>query len=958
MRRLRVAALAAALLQPCALATAAEPAPADIDLADEADLHFRLGVEAYRVENYEQALEHLLMSNRLVRNRNVVFNIARAYEQLGRYAEAFRSYSEYLELETAPDRREGALRAIERIRPQVALVRIASEPPGATIYVDRKDLGPRGVTPKVLALEPGQHRVLVELAGHEPAESAPFAVELGRSTDVELPLKRILGRAQVTGTPEGAEVRVGDGEGPVVGRLPAAIDLVPGTHVLFISARGHQPVRQTVTVQPREETRVQIDLPLETGTLVVDAEERDALIEIDGKPAGFTPAVLSDVPAGFHKVRVSLSGFRPHLQDVVVEPRESVQVRAQLRPLQEVTAASRTTESIEDAPASVSLISREEIRAFGDQTLYEALAGTRGVFQTDDRTYKSVGFRGFSRPGEDYGNRVLVTLDGHTMNDDQLGSSYVGYDFRESLEDVQRIEVVRGPGSVLYGTNAFFGVINVVTRDGRDVPRPHVSVAADGERTVRARGGAGYGDEHAGAWIGVGGVKSQGGDLSLPGVAPDEVLRGADEAEAGWAGGKAWWGDLTLQVDVNHRNKRIPTGAFETIPGDDRARSEDTRGFAELRFEPSLGEDDRLYLRAYVDWYRFRGGYPYDDPETGVVRDAWDGLWAGGEGRVVYGFGEWLRLTIGGEGRAELQADLTSRDVSGTYLDEDARYQVYSGYGTVDLRPAEWIALSFGTRVDHFSTFGSAVSPRAAVIVRPWTDGVLKLMGGRAFRAPSPYELSYNDDGVTQIAAEDLDAETIYTTEAEYTHRLARSVTATASAFYNTINDLVVVGETTTGTGDEAATVGQYRNLDDEVNTVGGEVEVRREWRERWMLSASYSFQRTRVGGLGDGEEISNSPAHLFALKGVVPVTRGGPLLANRLRVEAPRLTRDGEDTETALLWDVTLTGQLPQWHLEYGVGLRNVLDWRVDHPTGGDIASPTVPQPGRTLFATATLAY
>jgi outer membrane receptor protein involved in Fe transport len=664
--------------------------------------------------------------------------------------------------------------------------------------------------------------------------------------------------------------------------------------------------------------------------------------------------VLPEVPAGAHKIRIRLAGFRPFEEDVVVEPKGSVQVRAELRPLQEVTAASRTTESVEDAPASVTLISREEIRAFGYQTLYEALGGTRGVFQTNDRTYEAVGFRGFSRPGEDYGDRVLVTLDGHAMNDDQLGSSYVGYDFRSDLLDVDRIEVVRGPGSALYGTNAFFGVVNVVTRDGRDVPSPQVSVATDDERRVRLHVGGGFGDEHAGAWAGAGGVKPQGGDLYLPDVAPATsggVLRDVDEMQSGWVGGKAWLGDLTLQVDLNHREKRIPTGAFDTLPGDHRATSTDTRGFAELRYEPSLGKDDRLYLRAYLDWYRFRGGYPYDDPTVGVVRDSWDGLWAGGEARVLLTPFDRLRLTLGGEGRTELKADLKSMDASGTYLDHDARFQVYSGYGVADLRPLDWLTLSGGARVDHFSTFGTAVSPRAAIVARPWTDGVLKLMGGRAFRAPSPYELSYNDDGVTQIAADDLQPETIDTAEVEYTHRLARTATLTGSVFYNEIRDLIVVGEPTPD-------IAQYRNLDERVHTAGAEIEVRREWRERWMVAASYSFQRTRVGSLADGDRLSNSPAHAFALKGAVPVTRGGPVLAQRLRVEAPRLDREGNATDTALLWDVTLTGDLPTWHLEYGVGVRNLLDWRVAHPVGGDLAPLTVPQPGRTLFATATLAY
>lgn len=949
------------LVLVCAFAgvAGAQPATPDLNLAGEADLHFEQGVDAYRKGDFRRALEHLLLSNRLVRNRNVVFNIARTYEQLGRFADAFRWYSDYLHLETEPDQRQGAERAIDRIRPQVALLRVVTEPEGATVYVDRRDLGPRGVSPRTLALEPGPHKVIVELEGYEPAEAGPVDVRVGGQADVDLKLVRILGRLRVAGTPAGAEIRLGDESGPALGRVPAVLEVPPGQHELVISAPGHRTTRRPVTVEARAETTVTADLPLLTGQVVVNAEERDALIEVDGKPAGFTPAVLTDVPAGRHRVRVSLQGFRPYEQAVEVPARGSVTVQAVLRPLQEVTAASRTAQAIEDAPASVSLISAEEIRAFGYQTLYDALAATRGVFQTDDRSYQALGFRGFSRLG-DYGNRVLVTLDGHTMNDDQLGSSYVGYDFRTDLRDVERIEVVRGPGSVLYGTNAFFGVINVVTRDADSLPRPNVSLAADSDRTARIHVGTGHGDARRGFIAAAGGVKSQGDDLFLPEVAPEGsggTIRDADGFESAWIGAKGWLGDLSLQLDYNIRDKRYGTGAFETIPGDPRSTVTDSRGFAELRYEPALGEASRLYLRAYLDYYRFRGAFPYAPPEDpaeeaiGVVRDSWDGLWSGAEARVLLTPLEWLSLTAGAEARLSLQADLESRDDTGVSLTEDAGFQVYSGYGSADLRLTDWLTLVGGARFDHFSTFGNAISPRAAIILRPSDAGVLKLMGGSAFRAPSPYELFYNDGGVTQIRADDLEPETIYTTEIEYSHRLTSTVTVIGAAFYNVIFDLVDLAST----DDDLL---QYRNIDEQTHTAGAELEVRREWRERWMLAASYSYQRTRVGDLIDGDELTNSPEHLFALKAAVPLTRGGPQLAQRLRVEAPRLTRSGDETDPAVLWDVFLTGELPQWHLEYGAGVRNLLDWRVTHPGGEDLTPLAVPLPGRSVFATTTLYW
>lgn len=89
--------LSAALLATSLLAQGVRPEVVQADgVADEADLHFQQGVEAYRAERWLEALEHFLASNRLVPNRNVIYNIARAYERLGRSAEAYRYYSDAL----------------------------------------------------------------------------------------------------------------------------------------------------------------------------------------------------------------------------------------------------------------------------------------------------------------------------------------------------------------------------------------------------------------------------------------------------------------------------------------------------------------------------------------------------------------------------------------------------------------------------------------------------------------------------------------------------------------------------------------------------------------------------------------------------------------------------------------------------------------------------------------------
>ena len=160
-------ALAAGLVAPARAA----------DVADEAQFHFERGNQYYRQGRLEEALAAYYASNRLVPNRNVTFNIARCLEQLKRYDEAFRAWVAVEEQNPPQSERAVVAAAIDRLRPFLALVQIETRPPGATIYVNRRDLGALGQTPKRLALREGQARLILELPGHRPAERAVTLVK-------------------------------------------------------------------------------------------------------------------------------------------------------------------------------------------------------------------------------------------------------------------------------------------------------------------------------------------------------------------------------------------------------------------------------------------------------------------------------------------------------------------------------------------------------------------------------------------------------------------------------------------------------------------------------------------------------------------------------------------------------------------------------------------------------------
>ena len=953
----------------------AQETASSVDLAEEAELLFRRGVLRYQARDFASAIEYFLASNRLVPNRNVGLNIAQCYEQLGDFPQAFRHYADYLDSAEIPaDGRARVEASLARLRPRVALLRVETTPPGATVYVDRRDLGARGSTPRVLALPAGPHRVIVTRDGHHDITSDELTLTIGAETSVALRLRPIVGQLRLEGTPAGAEVRVDSDDADVVAHLPATIELAPGSHVVVISAPGHASLRQPIVVRADAMTRARLALDRRTGTVLVDASERDARVEIDGRFVGVTPAVATGLTEGAHLVRVTLDDYEPVERRVEVSAVRSTRVFARLDRIDRVTAAARTAQRVDEAPASVSLVSRQEIEAFGYQSIAEALTGIRGVIVTDDRVTPFLGVRGFARLGS-AGSRVLTTLDGHTLNDDLRGSAGAGFGLLTDLEDVERIEVVRGPGSVVYGTNAFSGVVNVATRDPRTStaqPGPWGSVAAFGAGGARLRIGVRerFG-EHADVALSAGGMFTHGDDLRLADALscarfPDgcdgstRVSRDANGMLGGSVLGRARFHDFTLEAAYGARRQDVATGGPSAIIGDPDAALRETRGFVELRWDPKIAERLTLNARAYLDGSSARDDEPIltDRGFAGflrrtIARTTWSGMWGGVEPRVTWAALPWLSLTAGAEARTQLRSRLTSSFDGGVMPSLSPSVTALSLYAGADAKPWRWLAISAGARLDSFTTFGAAVSPRAALILRPSRRDVIKLLVGTAFRAPSLAELNLRDS-VLQIPPVDLQPERVFTAEVEASHRFSSVLTSTVSIYLNEIRDLIELSLVPAAGG---FTVRQYRNTPDPVRTIGVEYELSRRWRDRFLLSAAYAFQHTRTGDLlGDGE-VTNAPEGLLSLKVAGAAIPRVLVLASRLVIETSRLTVAGARTEIPVLWDLTVSGEVSSLRLRYTVGLRNVFDRGVGQPGGPEIRIDQVPQAGRTFFLSLTLS-
>jgi len=949
------------------------------DVADEADIEFAFGADRYQAGEFRLALLHFLASNRLAKNRNVLFNIARCYEQLKQYPEAHRYYSRALVGETNPTEIAKSRDAIARIAPRVALLSIESDPPGARIYLDRKDLGERGTAPQELALPPDTYRVLAELDGYEDATSNPIQTVVGEQRKVVLKLKRIVGTVRVLG-PAGAFVRMDAENVPAVCQAPCEVKVAPGQHTIILERPGHRTLHMPVSILANAESSMNPDMVPETGTLVVNSDERDAEVVIDGSVEGFTPALIN-VPVGRHRVTVTSQGFVPFTQMVQIRPSQQTLLRAELLSSDAVEAASRVTESAEDAPASVSLIGAQELRAMRYPTLAEALRGTRGTYISDDRGYAAIGFRGFSRPGA-YGNRVLITLDGMPLNDDWLWSSYVGYDLRTDLQDIERIEVVRGPGSVVYGTSAFSGVVNLVTRY-KDVPNSRevgLSAAGDGTARARARVTQHFGRD-AGVWTSIAGGQSSGRDFFFKEYVvdgPSQVAgnaRGVDGARFATLTGRAWWKDLTLAWSLHRHEKHLPTGQFETLLGDGRTRQTDTRGFLEARFEPKIGNTLTSLTRVHGNVYTYRGYFARSPSDGGLEYNNYDSYWAGAEQRFVWAPATAFSASLGGEAQAHPNAhQVGGTETEGEYLNDTRDFTLAAVYGNMDIRPVDGVKLSAGGRLDYYSTFGSSFNPRVALIVKPWAGGNIKLLAGKAFKAPSLYELSYN--AVGQTSSRNLRPENAYSGEIELSQRVARNVTLTGAAFANYVTDLISLNAGAVAP-DGSQTI-QFANAPTPVGTLGCEFEARRDWRDGWMVAGSYSYQRSAYlasSGAGDlfslqraagFREVPNAPFHLFSVRGAAPILSRALSVMGRLSYEGQRY--DTNDTAAAgapqgrtngaLIWDLMFNGFERRLGLDYSIGLYNAFDSRAGVPVSTEFRQRTIPMAGRSVLASVGVTF
>ncbi len=610
-----------------------------------------------------------------------------------------------------------------------------------------------------------------------------------------------------------------------------------------------------------------------------------------------------------------------------------------------IVGASKYAQAQGEVAAAATVITRQEIRAYGWRSIDEALASLPGIHTTYIRQSTSLGARGFGLPG-DFNTRMLVMINGNRINEPIYDSGIAGQAFPVDMDLIERIEFIPGPGGAVYGQNAMFGVVNVITRTAGELDGAEVSASwqdPQARREGRASWGKVFGNGTS-LLVSMSGMDADGEDL---------YFTYGDSGIAGLATGmdgeqtRRWFAQVEHGAwSVEHTHgawlKEDPTGTYFSDPLSTGQYMEVKVGLTQLQYEDTFAGDRlqvaaRLFRNAlqYRTLFKYSGDRFASDTQSRVH---------GGELRLLYTALTDHKLSLGIEGQDSPRSDQVvpvSGNPADNLLIHSPGYRL-GVYAQDEWRIADQLVATLGLRVDRNNMTGTDVSPRTGLIWQASPATTFKALYGSAHRAPNAFERDY-DDGATQVGNAALKGESIDTLELVTDHRIGPNLSLRASLYQWNMQDLIALGL------DPVNGIPQYQS-GEKITARGAELSVDRTWRAGLRLRSSVSLQDVASR---NGEELVNSPSVLgkVNLSGMLPW--GGIRAAYELRHESRRLTHDGSHLGGYSISNLVFTRSAQRKGLETSLAIYNLFDKHYATPAANSNWQNSFDQDGRSVRIT-----
>lgn len=677
-----------------------------------------------------------------------------------------------------------------------------------------------------------------------------------------------------------------------------------------------------------------------------------------------------------------------------------------------VTIATGVSQPLSTAPAAATVITADDIRRMGAVDLNQVLETVPGlhVGLSSLRFSPVYSFRGIHT---DKNPQVLVLVNGTPITQSFLGDR--GVNFSMPVESISRIEVIRGPGSAVYGADAFSGVIDIITKSGSEHKGVETGVRAGSFDTAAAWGMYGGRINDIDVSLSIEGTTTNGDTgrttttdaqsvfdgffATTASQAPGSFSTGADRVDTrielntqNWFA-RFWnWRQmnqgvgpgLTQALDPNGQakvdNYLIEAGLHEQ-PIAEHWTAEARISYMDINTESQqtlfpagailpIGNDGNINFITPVQPVAFTDGF-IGNPEVyeqhlrldtaTLYRGLQDHTWRIGAGLF---YSEITTKETKNFGPGVIDGTVTPIDgtltsVTGTLYnfmpDESRTVQYLSLQDQWNFAP-DW-NLTAGVRYDHYSDFGSTINPRLALVWNTRQDLTTKLLYGRAFRAPSFAEL-FTVNNPVGLGNPDLDPETINTYELAFDYHPTFDTRIGLSLFKYKIEDLIRFVPDNTGASATAAnTAGQ--------DGQGFELELDSKLTAALDLRAYYAFQDST--DLSTNTRTAFSPEHQAYTQ-----LRWRPMelweLSTQVKWIGERLRevtdpRDPLDSYTQVNAAVTRTAAGGTWSIQ--LSALNLFDTNAREPSpaepsvpGGSLIPGDYPLAGRALYLTGRVAF
>lgn len=502
---------------------------------------------------------------------------------------------------------------------------------------------------------------------------------------------------------------------------------------------------------------------------------------------------------------------------------------------QQVTSVAKQPEPLGQAPAAIQVVTSDDIHRSGASSLPEALrlASSLNVAQQSSSQW-DISARGFNPSG--FSDKMLVLMDGRTLYTPLLAG--VIWNMQDYLmEDIDRIEVISGPGGTLWGANAVNGVINISSKNAKDTQGLYTEA-----------GGGNWLEDFVG--VRYGGTLATNVYYRVYGKYFDrgaEVYADGKSANDSWNRGQ---GGFRMDTDFASPDQFTLSGDIfggdndSTPGGQGTPNAEGTSSGGNIlgRWTHTYSDDADMSLQLYYDHthlgapFQSAGTIPagtlFDDLDTYDL-DFKDRFPLGAWNNIVWGFG--YRFTHDVVQDAPLVA----------FLPNTLNQNLYNTFLQDEIRLCEKVRLTLGSKLEHNDYTGFEYEPSARI---QWSVTEKQMIWGaisRAVRTPSRYDRDLSEPspafGTFLTGNSNFKSETLIAYELGYRAQLGQKVSASLSAFYNDYNNLRSLSATPT------TVVPLFWGNNLEGNTWGFELSADYQILDWWRLHGGYDFLKEDI---------------------------------------------------------------------------------------------------------------